>query len=193
MTPADTIRFMSPYPGPLRQEPLAIELLNTAYAVGGTLHDGLIEAAGSWLEGLGERLPGGSGPDPSAHELAELRDVVRDALQATIDGSAPELGTLDALNRASARAPHSRAVERDGGRLVAVPDYGDASRADIVIATLAADAIELITGPRRADVRACGAPSCVLLFLKDHPRREWCSNVCGNRARQARHYARRRR
>jgi hypothetical protein len=39
-------------------------------------------------------------------------------------------------------------------------------------------------------LRACGAPGCVLMFLKDHPRREWCSNACGNRARQARHYDR---
>ncbi|HEY0690395.1 MAG TPA: CGNR zinc finger domain-containing protein [Kribbella sp.] len=27
--------------------------------------------------------------------------------------------------------------------------------------------------------------------MKDHPRREWCSTTCGNRARAARHYARR--
>ena len=61
------------------------------------------------------------------------------------------------------------------------------------LAALAADAIDLLTGPHRADLRACGAPGCVLMFLKDHPRREWCSNACGNRARQARHYARARR
>ena len=34
------------------------------------------------------------------------------------------------------------------------------------------------------------APGCVLYFIKDHPRREWCSTACGNRARAARHYAR---
>jgi predicted RNA-binding Zn ribbon-like protein len=68
-----------------------------------------------------------------------------------------------------------------------------ASRADIVVATLAADAIHLITGPLRGDLRACRAPGCVLMFLKGHPRREWCCNACGNRARQARHYDRTRR
>jgi predicted RNA-binding Zn ribbon-like protein len=30
----------------------------------------------------------------------------------------------------------------------------------------------------------------VLVFLKQHPRREWCSAACGNRARQAGHYRR---
>jgi predicted RNA-binding Zn ribbon-like protein len=43
----------------------------------------------------------------------------------------------------------------------------------------------------REALRACHALGCVLLFLKDHPRREWWCNACGNRARQARHYARR--
>ncbi len=55
---------------------------------------------------------------------------------------------------------------------------------------LAADAIEfLASGP---ELRACLAPGCVLYFVKDHPRRAWCSTGCGNRVRAARHYARRR-
>jgi predicted RNA-binding Zn ribbon-like protein len=73
---------------------------------------------------------------------------------------------------------------------VADVDLHGASRAQVVLAAFATDAIDLLTGPHRQDLRACGAPGCVLLFLKDHPRREWCSAACGNRARQARHYAR---
>ena len=38
--------------------------------------------------------------------------------------------------------------------------------------------------------RATHAPGCVLYFVQDHPRREWCSTACGNRARVARHYDR---
>ena len=34
--------------------------------------------------------------------------------------------------------------------------------------------------------------ACVQYFVKDHPRREWCSAACGNRARVARHYTKRR-
>src|SRR6267154_2201100 len=37
-------------------------------------------------------------------------------------------------------------------------------------------------------LRACHAPGCILYFVKSHPRREWCSVACGNRARAARHY-----
>ena len=42
-----------------------------------------------------------------------------------------------------------------------------------------------------AAVRTCQAPSCGFFFF-GRPDQEWCSIPCGNRARAARHYARRR-
>ena len=87
-----------------------------------------------------------------------------------------------------------RALPSPGGGRDSPPesgwDFGEASRADVVLSALAADAIDLVTGPDRASVRVCGAPDCVLAFVKQHPRREWCSSACGNRVRQARHYRR---
>jgi predicted RNA-binding Zn ribbon-like protein len=61
---------------------------------------------------------------------------------------------------------------------------------DVVLGVIASSTIALIDGSQAGELRACGAPGCVLMFVKDHPRREWCSTACGNRARQARHYAR---
>ena len=55
-------------------------------------------------------------------------------------------------------------------------------------ALLAADAIDLVTGPDHAALRACGAPGCVRLLLSDHPRRQWCSKQCGDRVRASRYY-----
>jgi predicted RNA-binding Zn ribbon-like protein len=179
------------YTGPLRDEPLAVELHNTVYASGGEVVDGLAQPASAraWLDGLAGRLPeGGRRPAPTSEELVALRDAVRTALHALLEGLACDAAALDAINRASARAPTSpRVIWRPGAEPIAVTDHHGA---DVVISAFAADAIELLTGPRRDDLRACGAPGCVLLFLKDHPRREWCSNACGNRARQARHYRR---
>jgi predicted RNA-binding Zn ribbon-like protein len=182
------------YPGPLREEPLAIELHNTLYASRGQAIDGLAEADGfkAWLTGIEKRLPpGGSGEGPALEELKELRAAVRRALRAVVDGRSPPREAIETLNRASARAPRSPAARwRRGAAPRPEPLIHTGDRADVVIAALAVDAIDLITGPRRDEIRACGAPGCVLLFLKDHPRREWCSNACGNRARQARHYER---
>jgi predicted RNA-binding Zn ribbon-like protein len=98
------------------------------------------------------------------------------------------------VNAAATRAPVSpRAVVDTKGRLQGEARYHAADATDVALAALAADAIALLTGPGREELRACGAPGCVLMFLKDHPRRTWCSSTCGNRARQARHYARARR
>jgi predicted RNA-binding Zn ribbon-like protein len=185
---------MNAYAGPLRDEPLGIELHNTVYVSRGELVDGLAEprSAAAWLAALGDRLlQGGSGREPTPDELTELRRVVRDVLQVTVDGQTPSRADVDALNRAAARAPRSRSARwrRDAPPLGEINLHG-ASRTDVVLSALASDAIDLITSPRRDDLRACGAPSCVLMFLKDHPRREWCSTACGNRARQARHYRR---
>jgi predicted RNA-binding Zn ribbon-like protein len=182
------------YPGPLRDEPLALELHNTVYAAGGEIVDGLADRAAmrAWLATLAARLPAGGGRSgPTYEDLVSLRDAVRTALHAAVEGIPCDSVALDAINRASARAPTSRRVVwRSGSEPVAATDHRGADRADVVLGAFATDTIALLTGPRRGDLRACGAPGCVLLFLKDHPRREWCSNACGNRARQARHYRR---
>jgi predicted RNA-binding Zn ribbon-like protein len=182
------------YSGPIRNEPLAIELHNTLYASRGRAIDGLVEADGAkaWLTAIGKRLPaGGTGADPSLEQLVELRAAVRDALHAVVEGRPPPHPAIQTLNRASARAPRSAGARwRRTAAAVWEPRVHTDDRADVVVAAFAADAIELITGPRRDAIRACGAPGCVLLFFKDHQRREWCSNACGNRARQARHYER---
>lgn len=180
--------------GPLREEPLAIELHNSRYANAGEIVDALADGSSmrAWLEAIEPRLPlGGNGDAPSADQLIALRDAVREALQALIGGRTPDRASLEAINAFSRRAPvarvaHSHRNERPSLAL----DFGDASRADVVLGALAADAVKLLTGAERDEIRACGAPGCVLLFLRSHTRREWCCAGCGNRARQARHYAR---
>ena len=181
------------YPGPLRHEPLALELHNTLYAVAREPFDGLetLDGLKAWLVGIRDRLPAAArDADPSRRPaFIDLRAAVRDALHATIDHAAVPRGALDVLNAAAAAAPASvRAVVDDRGRPRAELDYYGADATEIALASLAADAIGLITGPAAEQLRACEAPGCVLMFAKDHPRRTWCSAACGNRARQARHY-----
>lgn len=182
------------YRGPVRDEPLAVELHNTLYASQGESLDGIAEphSAEAWLYAIRDRLPpGGSGPEPRPGELTALRDIVRDVLHAAIEDRTPKRAHIDALNHASARAPRSPAAGwRRGAPPVPTVHFHSDRRADIVLSALAADTIDLITGPARGHLRTCGAPGCVLMFTKDHPRREWCSQTCGNRARQARHYRR---
>jgi predicted RNA-binding Zn ribbon-like protein len=183
------------YAGPLRDEPLAIELHNTIYAAGGVIVDGLAddEQARAWLSQMVTRLALDDAPagTPSARALIALRDAVRAALRSAVDDAPQDRAVLAAINDASARAPWSPvAALQPSGVAVARSNHHGASLDDVVTATFARDAIELVTGPQRTALRACGAPGCVLLFLRDDPRRAWCCNACGNRARQARHYRR---
>ncbi|MGW6207586.1 CGNR zinc finger domain-containing protein [Streptomyces sp. NPDC055089] len=61
-----------------------------------------------------------------------------------------------------------------------------------LLAALARSAIDFLSGPQREQLRSCTAPRCVRYFVKSHGRQEWCKPSCGNRARAARHYSRRR-
>lgn len=186
--------MVSPYHGPVHGEPLAIELHNTLFASRGELIDGLANADSTeaWLDALADHLPPeGAGRLPTRDELRTLRRVVRQALHAAIDGRSPSKKDVDELNHTSTQAPRSPVARwRPDGPPVATVDVHGARRSDVVLSAFAADAIHLITSDRRDEIKACGAPGCVLLFLKNHPRREWCSAGCGNRARQARHYQR---
>jgi predicted RNA-binding Zn ribbon-like protein len=181
------------YPGPLRDEPLAVELHNTLYAVAREPFDGLetVDGLKAWLVGIRDRLPAAARDADPARRAAflDLRAAVRDALHAAVDGAPVPGGALEVLNAAAAAAPASvQAVGDKRGRPRAELDYHGADSTEIALAALAADAIELITSPSAEQLRACEAPGCVLMFAKDHPRRRWCSAACGNRARQARHY-----
>jgi predicted RNA-binding Zn ribbon-like protein len=66
---------------------------------------------------------------------------------------------------------------------------------EAALATIARDAIELVTGPLAGRVRECGRPDCALLFVDtSRPgRRRWCSmGTCGNRTKTAAYRRRRR-
>ncbi len=181
----------SSYPGPIHGEPLAVELHNTLYASGGEDVDGIADEAGlsAWLRAVAGDLPvPAQAIDASAiAAFGALRAAVRAAIDAAIAARAVPPRARRALNDAAAACPRSMQLAADGTRRVR---YHAEDSTQIVLAAIAHETIALVSGPRARDLRACGAPGCVLAFLKDHPRRAWCSTACGNRARQARHYAR---
>jgi predicted RNA-binding Zn ribbon-like protein len=184
------------YAGPLRQEPISIELHNTLYATATGPVDGLADplSAAAFLEAIAPRLeiaPTAPGKPPGPSELSALRDAVRAVLGAAADDMPQDPDAVASLNRAAAAAPISVRAELDGPRWPEKSlDRHGASRSAIALAAFATDAIELVTGPAGGQIRRCGAPGCVLLYLATDPRKRWCSNTCGNRARQSRHYRR---
>ncbi|GII48930.1 hypothetical protein Psi02_53540 [Planotetraspora silvatica] len=59
---------------------------------------------------------------------------------------------------------------------------------DAVLAHIARDAVDVVTGPRAPTIRRCESPGCVRIFLRQHARRIWCSTTCGDRVRAERHH-----
>ena len=187
---------MTRYPGPAGEEPLAVEFHNTLYALRGTRVDGLAgeAAAALWVAAMAGRLPEAAiGPAGDLEALHGLRVGVREALHARVDRRPADQAAVDVINAASAGAPSVVIAERAPGDRVRAVRLFPGSPPDAVLrSAIAASAIELMSSEAGDRLRACGAPGCVLMFSRDHPRREWCSASCGNRARQARHQARRR-
>ena len=108
---------MPAYSGPIREEPLALELHNTLYVDRGTPSDGLADGSGliAWLQALAPRLPVAPGPVESERlaDFVALRTATREALHAAVEGRPIADTARAALNRWSANSPESlRLTER---------------------------------------------------------------------------------
>jgi CGNR zinc finger protein/putative stress-induced transcription regulator len=140
--------------------------------------------------------------------LRRLRDALR-AVAARVAGetptiaAAPAIGAdeaLGVLNDVSGSARWWFELGWADGGPGGGPDGTDGtdgSRASLVrrcsatgsaalLGRLADDGVQVFSG----ELLACVAPACWRYFVRSDPRRQWCSTLCGNRARVARHYAR---
>lgn len=185
----------------LPDEPLPVRLMNTIWADRHGGHDVLSTTANlsAWLAAV---TPDAPAPDPNPDDLVRfrtLRDALRRLAATLTDDSRPAAAsaTTDVdqavadVNDAAQHAPTWPQLAHHQGDLIQTTE-GLATPAKRTLSLIAQDAIKLLTGDVRVRLRACYAPGCVLYFVKSHPRREWCSTACGNRARAARHYQRHR-
>lgn len=177
-------------------QPKAVRLMNTLWADRTSVHDSLETLA--HLQLWAERADIGDGQvDESDLDLArELRDALRrlaadathDDRRGAVSANVDSQAALAVTNRFLAdctpllRHEPGQAFSR-GWREVGASSF----RREL--AALALEGADLLAGQ---GLRACGGPGCVLYFHRSHSRREWCSAECGNRARVARHYQRKR-
>lgn len=108
----------------------------------------------------------------------ELREAINRLAR---PGIQPLPGDPEVVNRWAGQTPMSPQLTADGARVWVSDQPGEA-----MLATIAADAVDLLSGPLAGRVRECGAPDCALLFVDtSRPgRRRWCStDGCGNRVR----------
>ncbi|MGZ3144116.1 CGNR zinc finger domain-containing protein [Lentzea chajnantorensis] len=175
-------------------EPRPVLLMNTIWANRSQVNDDLVTVAG--LNGFLGFAAGETGED-DLRAFRTLRQALRDLAAVLTQDTRAVAQDRDLaravtdLNLAAKRATEWPQLAEEDGKLVRRNEVRG-SRVDRALASIAAEAVELFTGEQQVLLRACYAPGCVLYFVKDHPRREWCSPGCGNRVRAARHYRRNR-
>ncbi|WP_133997945.1 ABATE domain-containing protein [Kribbella sp. VKM Ac-2566] len=168
---------------------LAVALLSTLRLRDGELVDELADrdSVTRWLdEVLADRRRGAV----ARRDLVALRELLRNLLTEVVDGVALSPAVIATVNEVAARAPVTLVarVMRDGE--VEVQATSKSTASDSVLAQLARSALSLLAAPDRDQLGLCRAPGCILFFLKHHPKQQWCSPGCGNRARVARHHSR---
>jgi predicted RNA-binding Zn ribbon-like protein len=122
-------------------------------------------------------------------DARRLRDALFRVVIAHTRSEPHPPGDLEVINQAAARPALAPAIAPTGKR-----QWAGTSNGMHLLATVARDAVELLTGPFAHRIRTCAAEDCHLVYVDtSRPgRRRWCSmEHCGNRhkvrALRARH------
>jgi predicted RNA-binding Zn ribbon-like protein len=129
-------------------------------------------------------------PHVTARQLESGRSPREAINRLARPGVEPELEDRSELNWWAAHPPLAPQLTRRG-EVVWVSERP----VEAAFATIARDAIDLLSGPLADRIRECAAPDCALLFVdSSRPgRRRWCAGeACGNRTRTKTYRQRRR-
>jgi predicted RNA-binding Zn ribbon-like protein len=177
---------------PRGAEPLvALDLADTLITVTTPSTDliGDSERAGAWWDLQAARLPRSSTPELGA--TRQLRAALRDLFDSHLEGRAPEPTSIDDLNAFAASVPTSPRLSAQRSPRTETRWHTEHG-GNPALAAIASAAIDLLGDESRlAELHRCANEGCSMLFLASNRRRVWCTaNICGNRARVARHYER---
>lgn len=187
---------------------LCLDFVNTRVAEDGRPVDLLGEPSdlARWLAEagvlVGEEAEGASNEwdeDPRGRRVFEralaLREVLREVVEAIVNGEPVRQGALDEVNALLRTRPRYPQVERTAN------GFEKRFRAErneplgALLGPIAESAADLLAGGDPLLLKKCENPDCVLHFYdtsKNHARR-WCSmSGCGNRMKAQAHYRRRR-
>jgi predicted RNA-binding Zn ribbon-like protein len=169
-----------PDPRPHTGEPLALDLLNTRWVSADGPRDLLTDPSGlsCWLttNDLADRC---AADEPTLRALITARAAIELAVSA---------GAPDDLNRVLRHSRIRRILTPDGPA-----DLPDVPEPAWLPSWLAADDLLRLLADSPDRIKQCAHPHCVLYFYdtsKNGTRRWHSMATCGNRAKAARHYAR---
>jgi predicted RNA-binding Zn ribbon-like protein len=123
-----------------------------------------------------------AGIDVTDDDLAaaiELREAVYRTVIARLEHHRPQLADVDLLNEQASRSQLTPRLHRSGS----TSRTGTASQ---LLASLAADLLDLLDGAEIENVKRCAHPGCTRLYLDSSraKNRHWCGmGTCGNKAK----------
>jgi predicted RNA-binding Zn ribbon-like protein len=140
-----------------------------------------------WLHGVGLPLSASLSEDDLAR-LRELREHLNELFRSMLASRRPRRAAVAYVNAVAANAAPELRSTRSGVALA----LSKSGPLDPILALIASDAIRILAGSDRLDLRVCAADDCRMLYLASGRRaRRWCSSErCGNRSRVAAHRAR---
>ncbi|MFG2226488.1 CGNR zinc finger domain-containing protein [Streptomyces sp. NPDC048644] len=119
-----------------------------------------------------------------AQEARGLRECLYRAVWAKMDGGIPRRADVAEVNGWARSTPLPLALSADGRSRA----WAGTETVTGMLASLARDAVELLTDVDPARLRECAGETCMVVFL-DQSRtnsRRWCSmDLCGNREKKS--------
>ncbi|HLS13059.1 MAG TPA: CGNR zinc finger domain-containing protein [Beutenbergiaceae bacterium] len=182
---------------PLTGEPLAIDLVNTRVRLPDIGWVDTVESLSGlqhWVARQDGRLTvTGRLTKADLAGVLTLRDHVATALQYARRRERPPATPMAGINHElAAAAPTWRLTWSRDGRLVQEKKYTPGG-GPALLHQLAQASADLLSDPMVTSVQDCAMPDCVVQFYPTNSRRKWCVDaICGNRARVARHYRKKR-
>ncbi|GAA2803717.1 CGNR zinc finger domain-containing protein [Kribbella solani] len=181
-------------PAPGADSYVALDFANSVIALPGGQYVDLLGSPASvnaWLSAHALAPEDADVQELCATQLRALREHIRSLFTARATDVPALPAAVNAVNDALTLVPTTALLRWDDktGPYRATPCPTNAIL-DHALATLAANAADLLTAPEADLLTPCTATPCNRYLLR-HGRAHWCSTRCGNRARAARSYARR--
>jgi len=124
-------------------------------------------------------------------QAIELREAIFLTIRANTLGERPSAQHVDMINSVADRMPLTPVLRKYS----TTRRWQRPMRPEAALATIARDAIDLLTGPTASRVRECANSNCELVFVDSSPPgvRRWCAmKRCGNRSKTKAYRARQR-
>lgn len=148
-----------------------------------------VDDLAEWTKAVGLLCCGAESQLELEEIVLAFRGALRRVISCALAKTNPAPADLAIVNGAATQTRQFAALEVSHGSFVVAPDLP-------LTCTLSLSAIAVLTDPREIGrIKMCPGDGCGWMFLDEsaNGRRQWCSmEMCGNREKARRHYAKKR-